>query len=130
MRARSKSKKRSSPPRSRVSRMRSPPTRSSTKPRGLKLVSIKKSTRSDKKLMAKFSDGTITHFGAKNYQNYGGVGKERHLDKERKKRYIARHKSRENWKDPRTAGALSLYVLWNKETQRASIADFKRRFNL
>ena len=109
---------------------RIPPSRNSIKPKGLKLISIKKSTRLDKKLMAKFSDGTVTHFGAKTYQNYGGVGKERHLDKERKKRYIDRHKKRENWSDPRTAGSLSRWVLWNKETLKASIEDFKRRFKL
>ena len=80
--------------------------------------------------MAFFSDGTLTHFGAKNYQNYGGVGKERHLDKERKRRYIERHKSRENWSDPRTAGSLSRWVLWNKETLKSSIEDFKKRFKL
>jgi hypothetical protein len=105
-------------------------SRNSVKPRGLKLVSIKKSTRPDKKLMATFSDGTITHFGAKGYQNYGGVGKERHLDKERRDRYIERHKARENWKDPRTAGSLSRWVLWNKETLKASIDDFKHKFKL
>jgi hypothetical protein len=103
---------------------------SSRKPRGLKLISIKKSTRPGKKLMATFSDGTITHFGAAGMQNYGGVGKARHLSKERKKRYIQRHKKRENWNNPKTAGALSRWVLWNKETLKSSISDYKRRFKL
>jgi hypothetical protein len=116
--------------RSRGSRISRRSRDKSRKPHGLKLISIKKSTRSDKKLMATFSDGTITHFGASGYQNYGGVGKERHLDKERKERYIERHKSRENWSDPRTAGALSRFVLWNKDTLKSSILDYKKRFNL
>ena len=98
--------------------------------RKLKLVKITKSPKKDKKLRAYFSDGTHTDFGAKGMQNYGGVGKERHLDKERKKRYLSRHRSRENWNNPKSAGSLSRWVLWNKETLTSSIEDYKRRFNL
>ena len=96
----------------------------------LKLVKIVKSPKHEKKYRAHFSDGTHTDFGAKGMQNYGGVGKERHLDKERKKRYISRHKSRENWNSPKTPGALSRWILWNKPSFRESLADFKRRFGL
>ena len=96
----------------------------------LKLVSITRSPKPEKKFRAKFSDGTHTDFGAAGMQNYGGVGKERHLDKERKKRYLIRHKSRENWNDPKTPGSLSRWVLWNKDTLKESIADYKWRFKL
>ena len=48
----------------------------------------------------------------------------------KKDAYIARHKVNENWNDPKSAGALSRYILWNKTTQSASISDFKKRFNL
>jgi hypothetical protein len=96
----------------------------------LKLVKIEKSPKPEKKYRAHFSDGTHTDFGAKGMQNYGGVGKERHLDKERKKRYISRHKSRENWNSPKTPGALSRWILWNKDTLKQSIADYKRKFKL
>jgi hypothetical protein len=96
----------------------------------LKLVKIARSPRPEKKLRAYFSDGTHTDFGAKGMQNYGGVGKERHLDENRKKSYIKRHKSRENWSSPKTAGALSRWILWNKDTLQKSVADYKRRFNL
>jgi hypothetical protein len=96
----------------------------------LKLIKIVKSPKPEKKYRAYFSDDTHTDFGAKGMQNYGGVGKERHLDKERKKRYISRHKSRENWNSPKTAGSLSRWVLWNKDTLRKSITDYKKRFNL
>ena len=96
----------------------------------LKLVKIVKSPKPEKKYRAHFSDGTHTDFGAKGMQNYGGVGKERHLDKERKKRYLSRHRSRENWKSPKTPGSLSRWILWNKDTFKKSIADYKKRFNL
>ncbi len=107
--------------------------RSTNGSRGLKLISIKKSPKKDKKYVASFcKNGRIkqTHFGAKGYQNYGGVGKARHLSKERKKRYISRHKSRENWRDPTSAGALSRYILWGKPSFRDSVSSFKRRFGL
>ena len=96
----------------------------------LKLSKIVKSPNKTKKYRAYFNDGTHTDFGAKGYQNYGGVGKERHLDEERKKRYIERHKRNENWKNPKSAGSLSRYVLWNKKTLKASITDYKKRFKL
>ncbi len=102
--------------------------------RKLKLISIKTSPKKDKKLVATFctEKGRLkqVHFGAKGYQNYGGVGEERHLSKSRKSSYIRRHKSREDWSIPDAKGTLSRYVLWNKSTLRASIADYKRRFKL
>lgn len=96
----------------------------------LKLVKIVKSPKPEKKYRAHFSDGTHTDFGAKGMQNYGGVGKERHLDKERKKRYISRHKSRENWNSPKTPGALSRWILWNKDSFKKSVEDYKKKFKL
>lgn len=51
-------------------------------------------------------------------------------DKERKQRYLDRHRKRENWNDPMTAGALSRWLLWNKPTLESSIKDFKKRFKL
>ncbi len=97
---------------------------------GLKLVKITKSPNAGKKYRAYFSDNTHTDFGAVGYQNYGGVGSARHLDEERKRRYIQRHKARENWNNPKSAGSLSRWILWNKSTFSASVADYKRRFNL
>ena len=91
----------------------------------LKLVKIVKSPKKEKKYRAYFSNGKHTDFGAAGYSDFI-----KHKDPARKERYIKRHRSRENWKDPTTAGALSLYILWNKPTFRASVADYKRRFKL
>ena len=96
----------------------------------MKLIAITVSPIKTKKYRAYFSDGKFTDFGAKGYQNYGGVGKERHLDEQRKKSYLKRHEKNENWNDPTTAGALSRWILWNKKTFEASVQDYKRRFNL
>jgi hypothetical protein len=91
----------------------------------VKLKSIKPSLRKDKKLVAEFDDGTKTHFGAKGMSDFT-----KHGDEERKERYIKRHRVNENWSDPKSAGALSRFVLWNKPTLSASIQDYKSRFNL
>ena len=124
---------------SRRSYKRSPRRRSPRKTskkgsrKGLKLLSIKRSPKKDKKYMATFSrNGRIkkVHFGARGYQNYGGVGKEKHLSTERKRRYIQRHKKRENWSDPTSPGALSRYILWGKPSFRESVNAYKRRFHL
>ena len=96
--------------------------------RKLKLLSIKKSPKKDKKLRASFcKNGKIRHvdFGAKGYSDYTI-----HKTLSRKRRYIQRHRSRENWKDPMGRGTLSLYVLWNKPSLKKSIEDYKRRFKL
>lgn len=91
-------------------------------------VEIKKSTRSGKKLMAIFYDGDkkvkTIHFGDSNYSDYTI-----HKDEARRQRYIDRHRSSEDWQNPMTAGTLALYILWNKPTISASIADYKRIFN-
>ena len=92
-------------------------------------VVIKKSNKEGKKLMAifKLENGRTrtTHFGADGMSDYT-----KHRDDERKNRYLNRHRKNENWSAPMTAGALSRWILWNKETRAASIADYKRRFNL
>jgi len=93
--------------------------------RGLKLVKIVKSPKTEKKLRAYFSDGTHTDFGAKGYSDFT-----LHKDPERRDRYDNRHKRREDWNNPKTAGSLSKWVLWNKPSLKASISDYKRRFNL
>ncbi len=102
--------------------------RRSSSPNKLKLVKITKSPKKDKKYRAVFIKNgreKSVDFGAKGYSDYT-----KHRDPERKKRYENRHRSRENWRDPTSAGALSRYVLWNKPTFRASVSDYKRRFNL
>jgi hypothetical protein len=95
----------------------------------MKLESLTHSTNPEKKMMAVFrldSGRTkTTHFGAAGMSDFTI-----HKDEERKKRYILRHKAHENFTDPTTAGALSRWILWNKPSLRASIADFKHRFNL
>lgn len=95
-----------------------------------KLVEIQKSYLPNKKLTAIFINvktgrNKVVHFGAAGMSDFTI-----HKDEERKERYIQRHKSRENWNNPISAGALSRFILWNKPTLEESIKDYKKRFNL
>jgi len=93
-------------------------------------VIIKKSTNPEKKYMAVFYDDSkkkvkTTHFGAAGMSDYT-----KHKDPERKKRYLARHRARENWNNYMSAGSLSRYILWGEPTFRVSVNKYKERFNL
>jgi len=97
-------------------------------------ITLKKSTRSDKKYMviihldkSKSKSKKTVHFGAKDYSDYT-----KHKDPERKERYIARHKKTENWNKSgiTSAGFWSRWILWNKPTFKGSITDTEKRFNI
>jgi len=77
------------------------------------------------KLIAVFDDGKRVPFGAFGYEDYT-----QHGSKERKRLYLNRHKKREDWNDPKTAGALSRWILWNKPTLDESIEDYIKKFNM
>ena len=92
-------------------------------------VQFRPSTRTSKKIMAVFTlDNGRTrtvHFGSAGASDYT-----QHRDPVRKQRYLARHAPREDWNNPMTAGALSRWVLWNKETLDNSIVDYIQRFDI
>lgn len=93
-------------------------------------VSIGKSTRQGKKMVAVFYDEAkkkikTTHFGASGYEDYTTHG-----EIQRKMNYIARHKDREDWNDYMSSGSLSRWILWNKPSLSESIEDYIRRFKL
>jgi hypothetical protein len=100
------------------------------KTRRLKLKSIRKSHKPEKKYDATFvyADGhqKVVPFGAFGMSDYT-----KHKDKTRRQRYLKRHSGMgEDWQKPDTPGALSKWVLWNKPSFKESVKDFKRRFNL
>ena len=90
-------------------------------------VVIKKSNKPEKKLMAIFTlDNGRTktvYFGQAGALDYTIT-----KDKAQRSRYIKRHRKNENWSAPMTAGALSRWILWEKESKAASITDYKKRF--
>ena len=88
-------------------------------------VEISKSKNSSKKYDARI-DGTKTvSFGQKGASDFT-----KHKNKERKDRYIDRHKAREGWtkSSAKAAGFYSKHVLWNQPTLKASIDDINKKF--
>lgn len=78
------------------------------------------------KYTAIFSNPKQTiHFGDIHYQDYT-----QHKNPIRQKQYISRHRKREDWNDPRTAGALSYWILWSSPNLNNNIENFAKRFNL
>jgi len=99
-------------------------------------VTISRSSNPEKKLTAVFEDSEgkkmkTTHFGQRGASDYT-----KHDDKERMEKYLERHgggtttSTKEDWKDPTTAGSLSRWILWNKPGLKSSFDDYKRRFGL
>ena len=72
-------------------------------------------------------DGHITRipFGARGYEDMTT-----HKNNLRRLRYIARHKTREDWKSPMSAGALSRWILWETPNLETNVKLFKQKFNL
>jgi hypothetical protein len=92
-------------------------------------VSIKPSTKPDKKLMATFTRDNgrtkSTHFGSAGMDDYTLT-----KDKEQRARYRKRHQ-KDNISNPESAGSLSWYILWGESTSRKeNIKSYKKRFNL
>ena len=90
----------------------------------MKLLSVKRSTRKDKKWMAEFDTDKVVHFGARGMDDYTLT-----KNKDQRERYRARHASGKTAK-PDTADALAYYLLWNKPTLQESIKEFKKKYNI
>lgn len=90
-------------------------------------MQIQDSNRKGKRFVAIFKDGTKIHFGQSNAFTYIDGA-----DKAKRLAYLKRHNTgREDWSNPRSAGALSRWILWGDFSNiNGNIADFKRRFSL
>ena len=89
------------------------------------MVQFYKAKDGVQKYVAVFDDGTHTSFGALGYEDYT-----QHGDKKRKQLYLNRHRKNEDWSNPKTAGALSRWILWNKPTLEESINNYIKKFNM
>ena len=93
-------------------------------------VEFKKSNNPRKKLTAIFYDKNkkkikTTHFGAVGYDDYTITN-----DEKQKELYRKRHLKDLKTNDFKRPGYLSFYVLWNKKTLKASIANYMKLFGL
>jgi hypothetical protein len=82
-------------------------------------VRVRRATNGVHKFMAQFPDGgAIVRFGRKGYSDFTI-----HKDPMRMKRYLTRHRSRENWtrSGARTAGFWSRWLLWSEPNFQAAL---------
>lgn len=92
---------------------------------------LKKSDKPKKKFMIVMNDGKMKHYfgqaGAKDFTLH-----EPQIRDSRKRAYIQRHKSRENWTKSgiHTSGFWSKHILWNLPTIKESIKDVEKKFNI
>ena len=95
----------------------------------MKLLKIERLHNDKKKYIAFFKkdDGKEIHtkFGASGYTDFLMSG-----DVKRRDAYKLRHAKDLDTGDVTRPGFLSYWISWNKPTLQASIADYKRRFNL
>lgn len=96
-----------------------------------KLISVTPSSDPDKKLDVKLEtesgrEKTI-RIGAKGMDDFTKTKSE-----EQKERYLQRHRANEDWTQSGilSSGFWARYLLWNKPTLAASIADVKKRFDI
>tara|TARA_R110001592_G_scaffold59056_7_gene179050 strand:+ start:5456 stop:7150 length:1695 start_codon:yes stop_codon:yes gene_type:complete len=94
----------------------------------IKVKSFKKLKSGKKKYEITFEKNGKTYvrkFGAAGMSDFT-----LHKDRERRERYISRHKKDLRTGDPMKPGYLSMYILWNKPSLKTSLADYKRRLNV
>ena len=94
----------------------------------IKLISIKRSTISGKKLTATFNingRNKVIHFGNASAQQFII-----HKNIIRRNRFIFRHYKDLKTNNPIRAGYLSMFILWNKPSLQASITDYRRRLSI
>jgi hypothetical protein len=78
------------------------------------------------KYIAEFKDGTHTRFGAVGMDDYTITH-----DQEQRRRYLNRHRAHEDWSNPKSAGALSRWILWGDSTSiLANQRAYENKFNV
>ena len=89
-------------------------------------VYLYQSDRKDKRYKVVIQPQNFTvYFGDPRYQNFT-----MHKDEGRKRLYLIRHEKNENWKDIKTSGFWSKWLLWNLTTISQSIKDIEQRFRI
>lgn len=89
---------------------------------------ITESDNINKKYKVVVTDGDkkkTIHFGQAGANDYTITG-----DDEAKYRYIDRHKKREDWNNPFTAGFWSLHTLWSDKTIKSSLNKIKKNYDI
>ena len=92
------------------------------------LFELCKSSRKGKKYMVrKISTRSYIHFGDSRYQDFT-----QHHDEDRRQRYLARHRARENWTKSgiNSAGFFSRWLLWSERSLNLAIKKVESSFGI
>ena len=90
------------------------------------IMKLKKAYDGKHKWIAEFKDGSSTRFGSAGMDDYTITH-----DQEQRRRYINRHRAHEDWNDPKSAGALSRWILWGDSTSlNANRRAYEMRFGV
>jgi hypothetical protein len=87
------------------------------------MIVLSKSPNGTHKWRATFPDGRKVNFGRQGYSDYT-----KHHDAARMMRYLARHRTRENWgvSGKYTAGFWSRWILWSEPTLQGAVRRTQR----
>ena len=80
------------------------------------------SDKPNKKYFIITNDNKKVYFGASGYEHYT----DGHLDEKRKQAYIKRHKKKEDWNNPNSAGYWSYKFLWLYPTKKEAYQHIKQ----
>jgi len=91
------------------------------------IIKLIRSPNKKKKFRVLFEDGDTVDFGASGYSDYTI-----HKDPERMKRYLTRHRKRENWskKGLKTAGFWSRWLLWSEPSLIGAKKLIEKKFQI
>jgi len=91
------------------------------------IIRLKKSPLKNKKFRVTFENNNTVDFGASGYSDYTI-----HKDQARMRRYLARHKKRENWSKNgiKSAGFWSRWLLWSKPSLNGAKRLIEQKFNV
>lgn len=95
------------------------------------MITLEKITRSH--IPTKKFDANLIVDGRKKVVPFGAVGYTDYTlskDPKTKERYLTRHKRREDWTNPLTAGFWSRWYLWNLPSRDASETQLRAKFDL
>ena len=93
----------------------------------MRFISLEKSNKPNKKLVIKFSEPNKTiHFGSKYSSTYLD-----HHDQHKRSNYLKRHMVNEDWENPTSRGALSMWLLWGQTTDlETNLINFLNHFEI
>lgn len=91
------------------------------------VIFLKKNPTSEKKFRVTFEDGKHVDFGARGYSDFT-----LHKDPARMKRYLQRHRARENWTKTgiKTAGFWSRWLLWSYPSLPKAKTFMEKKFHI